>query len=78
MKLSGQDRTHLELLWTSPFKLAREKSSLMDEVPQADGGYLVKTRVRRARSFLRDITCLTYSTVANTSSTGLCHAPHPL
>lgn len=68
MELSGEDRTHLELLWTSPSKLAREESSPKDEVPQADGGYLVKTQVRRAKSFLRLITCLTCPTVANTSS----------
>lgn len=26
MALSSEDRTHLELLWTSPSKLAREES----------------------------------------------------
>lgn len=80
-ELSGEDRTHLELLWTSPSKLVREESSPKDEVLQADGGYLMKTQFRRAKSFLRLITCLTCPTVANTSSriwAGLCHASHSL
>lgn len=81
MELSGGDRTHLKLLWTSPSKLVREESPLKDEVPQADGGYLMKTQVRRAKSFMRLMTCFTCPTVANTSSrswAGLCHASHPL
>lgn len=53
MELSGEDRTHLEQLWTSPSKLAKEESSPKDKVPQADDGYLVEIQVRRAKSFLR-------------------------
>lgn len=80
MELSGEDRTHLEQLRTSPSKPAKEESSPKDEVPQADDGYLVEIQVRRAKSFLRLLTHFICALVANTSSrswAGLCHASHP-
>ena len=80
MELSSEDRTHLERLQTSPSKLAKEESFPNDEVPQADGGYLLEIQVGRAKSFLRLLTHFTCPTVANTSSgswAGPCHASHP-
>lgn len=68
MKMTGEDKTHLERLQTSPSKLAKEGSSAKDEVPLADGGYLVETQVRRAKSFLRVVTHFACPTVANISS----------
>lgn len=58
----SEDRTHLEWLQTSPSQLANLHPK--DEVPQADGRYLMETQVRRAKPFLRPLTHFTCPTVA--------------